>query len=91
MTDASSPLNADPKVTDLDGPATDVGFDEASALPNDDTTAAGGESGVQSAEDRSVPDDPSGTALEGADATRSADADLDTFPDDPEAENPERG
>lgn len=88
MTDASSPLNPDPKVTDLDGPASDVGFDEASALPNDDTTAAGGEAGVQS--DRTVPDDPAGTALEGADATRSVDADLDTFPDDPESENPQR-
>jgi hypothetical protein len=88
MTDASSPLNSDPKVTDLDGPATDLAFDEASALPNDDTTAAGGEAGTQA--DRSVPDDPAGTALEGADATRSTDDDLDTFPDDPEAENPQR-
>ncbi|UOE42897.1 hypothetical protein [Agromyces larvae] len=88
MSDLSpGPFTPEPDPTDLDGPGSGARFGDATALPNDDTTAAGAESGTQTS-DASVPDDAGGTALEGADPTPHVEADI--LPDDPEAQNPQR-
>ena len=80
MTDATTPqpFSPDPDVTDLSGTDTDLGFGDATGQPNDDTTAAGAEAGAQTS-DKPAPDDPNGTALEGADPTIRGDQ---TAPED---------